>query len=173
MTTLSPSLQSILDNRLRYLPEITGRAIASIDWSSKLITIGKKYGLHIDDMEDFQTVVLKSMIGLIPPEKFETEIISAVALSPIDTEKIIHEINDQIFEPIHDFVINGGKSDPLKATGLEVSAAPSETIFPSTHHEELSPVADSNLLEIPASPKTIRSKPMVSGDFSAFFNSQN
>lgn len=172
MPTLSPSLQSMLDNRLRYLPEITGRAIASIDWSSKLITIGKKYGLHIDDMEDFQTVVLKSMIGLVPPEQFETEIISAVALSPVDTEKIIHEINDQVFEPIHDFVVSGGKTDVLKTTGLEITPAAPEIIQPVVSHREIEPASAESSFEIPASPESFPTKPIVSGDFSAFFNSQ-
>jgi hypothetical protein len=74
MANLSSNLQSILDNRLRYLPEITGKAINSIDWATKIITIGHTYGLHVDEMEEFQAVVLKSMIGLIAPENFEQEL---------------------------------------------------------------------------------------------------
>lgn len=171
MTTLSSSLQSILDNRLRYLPEITGKAITSIDWSTKLITIGKKYGLHIDEMEEFQTVVLKSMIGLIPPEQFETELISALAVSPTDTEKIIHEINDQIFEPIHNFIMNqGAVVDPLKQAGIII-----EPVQEGSSSKEL-PISNQNIsheptLEIPASPETVPLKPEVSGDFSSFFKS--
>jgi hypothetical protein len=61
---LSSNLQALLDNRLRYLPEITGAAINSIDWATKLIVIGKKHGLHVDEMEDFQAVVLKAWFPL-------------------------------------------------------------------------------------------------------------
>ena len=120
MANLSSNLQTILENRLRYLPEITGQAINSIDWATRIITIGHKYGLHVDEMEEFQEVVLKSMTGLIAPEQFESELITALALSPATTEKIIAELNAQIFEPVHDYVMNGGKSDGLKTSGIEV-----------------------------------------------------
>ena len=109
---------SILDNRLRYLPEITGRAIASVDWSLKLIDIGKKFGLAIDELEDLQSVVLRSMIGMIAPAEFENSLIAALAISPATAEKLITEINVQVFEPIHQFVISGGKSDGMAASGI-------------------------------------------------------
>jgi hypothetical protein len=79
---LSSNLQTILDNRLRYLPDISSKAITSIDWSTKVIEIGHKYGLHIEDIEDMQMVVLKSMTGLASPEDFETNLITATAASP-------------------------------------------------------------------------------------------
>lgn len=120
MNNLSPQLQQILENRLRYLPEITGAAINSIDWATRIINIGHKYGLHVDEMEEFQGVVLKSMIGLIAPENFESELINTLALSPATTEKIIGELNTQVFEPIHDYVMNDGKVDQLKSTGIEI-----------------------------------------------------
>lgn len=128
MANLSSNLQSVLDNRLRYLPEITGKAINSIDWASRIITIGHKYGLHVDEMEEFQGVVLKSMIGLIVPENFETELISTLALSPATTEQVIRELNTQVFEPIHDFVMNGGKVDELKKTGIILTSAEPESV---------------------------------------------
>jgi hypothetical protein len=146
MANLSSNLQSVLENRLRYLPEITGQAIHSIDWATRIVNIGHKYGLHVDEMEEFQGVVLKSMIGLITPENFEMELINALALSPATTEKIITELNTDIFEPIHDYVMNGGKVDELKKSGLEL-----ETPLPET-----APVlvpTGSSILEIPASPE--------------------
>ncbi len=121
MANLSSNLQTILDNRLRYLPEITGQAINSIDWAARIITIGHTYGLHVDEMEEFQEVVLKSMIGLIDPEHFESELINTLALSPATTEKIISELNIQVFAPIHDFVMNGGATtDPIKNLGISI-----------------------------------------------------
>ena len=156
MATLSSSLQSILENRLRYLPEITGQAINSIDWSGKLISIGHKYGLHVDEMEEFQGVVLKSMIGLIDPEHFETELINALALSPITTEQVIAEINAQIFEPIHDFVMNKGKIDTMKSTGITVEAPEiNNPLFANSLQTPApgSSESEPGLLEIPASPE--------------------
>jgi len=144
MANLSSSLQSVLENRLRYLPEITGKAINSIDWATRIVNIGHKYGLHVDEMEDFQGVVLKSMIGLISPENFETELINALALSPATTEKIITELNVEIFEPVHDYVMNGGKVDELKKSGI---------VLESNIELESTPKMDAAPLEIPASPE--------------------
>lgn len=165
---LSSNLQSILDNRARYLPEITSKAINSVDWPAKLIEIGKKYGMHIDEMEDFQSVVLRSMIGMITPEKFEDELISALALSPANAEKILNDVNDQILEPIHEFVLNKGAvaPDPLKTAGIHIDPAPLEATQDTTLMPEYSVVAPAPL-EIPASPEP--ELPLVHGDFNDFF----
>lgn len=157
---LSTNLQSILDNRLRYLPEITGKAINSIDWPSKLIEIGKKYGMHVDEMEDFQSVVLRSMIGMVAPEKFEDELITTLALSPANAQKVLEDINASILEPIHNFVMNNGKTpDALTTAGI--------VIEPS--HEEAPMTLSAAPLEIPSSPEPVLEKPNVSGNFDDFF----
>ncbi len=168
MNTLSPTLQSLLDNRLRYLPEVTGKAIASIDWSSKIIEIGHKYGIHVDDIEDLQAVVLKSMIGLLPPDEFHQNLVMATAVSPTTAEQIINAMNTEIFEPIHQFVItNGKKPDPLAAAGIELQ--PEEE-----YRLESSPVSsisqkEVTSLEISGSPEPRLIKPVVPGKFDTFF----
>jgi hypothetical protein len=130
MNNLSPNLQSILDNRLRYLPEIVGKAINSIDWATELIIIGKKYGIHIDEMEEFQTAVLKSMIGMIPPEQFESAIITATAVSPATAHQLIHDINEKILEPIHDVIMNPDKKiDIMAQTGITIDPKPNTYII--------------------------------------------
>ena len=147
MTTiaLSNELQSLLDNRLRYLPPLAGQAIMSIDWSSKLIDIGRSFGLHIDEMEDFQAVVLKALTGLIAPAAFEQELIAALALSPANAEKVIAAVNAQVFEPIHDFVMRGGKpvaANPLAQTGIHVENQVQEpTVTAVAQQPGTSPVA--------------------------------
>ena len=144
---LSSNLQQLLDNRLHYLPEITGQAINSFDWSTKILEIGKKYGLHMDEMEDLQTVVLKSLIGLLPSEEFENNIINALALSPSNADKMITDINEKIFSPIHQFVMNKGKApDTLAATGIVLQ--PNDVTTSSFGSAPMKAT-----LEIPASPE--------------------
>lgn len=181
MNTLSPRLQSLFENRMRYLPEITARALTSIDWSSKLITIGKKYGVHVDEMEDFQEVVLNSMIGLSAPDQFEQQLLLALAVSPTTLTSIIHDINDQIFEPIHDFVVNQGKSpDPLQQAGLIVEKTEPivtpvvEIPIQSQPQPPAAPTLEAPTLIIPETKTEAPSdhtekKPIISGDFSNFF----
>ncbi len=180
---LSSSLNTILQNRLRYLPEITGKAISSVDWPTKVIDIGRKYGLHIDDIEELQMVVLKSMTGLLPPADFETNLINATAASPATAEQMIGDMNDQIFQPIHEFVMNNGKQpDSLTSTGIVIE--PETHIPDAPYPSNKNPLHDSGEggrqsrpgevvtgpaeLEIPASPKPM-TKPQVKGNFSSFF----
>jgi hypothetical protein len=157
---LSPNLQSILDNRLRYLPEITAKAIASVDWAAKLATIAHHYGLHMDEVEDLQSVVMRSMVGMIQPQDFEQALISSLALSPANAEKIISEINTQIFQPIHDYVMAGGKSpDGMVGMGLHVENSEQDTPLPNPPLQgegaEHTPTVEiTNELELPEVQKT-------------------
>lgn len=169
---LSSNLQSILDNRLRYLPEITAKAIASVDWATKLSDIAHTYGLHMDEVEDLQSVVMRSMVGMIQPADFEQALISALALSPANAEKMISEINVQVFQPIHDFVMAGGKSpDGMVGMGLHIETSEQDTPQPplvegaaTTEH---SPSVDiTNELVLPEVQKTnvVEEKRMIAPD---------
>lgn len=187
---LSSSLQSVLENRIRYLPEITGKAIQSVDWATKLVEIGKKFGLHMEDIEDLQGVVMKSMVGLLVPARFEDNVISATALSPRSAEQLIAEVNAQILDPIHQYVMSGGKkADTLTETGI-VPVPPDtddqtadhtpaqETKDTSAANPEEEAVGELVLPEVgaspsrgdaePSAPDTPR-KPLVPGKFDDFF----
>ncbi|MDB4984529.1 MAG: hypothetical protein JWM20_708 [Patescibacteria group bacterium] len=148
---LSSSLQSILDNRLRYLPEITAQAISSVDWASKLADIAREYGLHMDEVEDLQSVVMRSMVGMIQPAEFEQALISALALSPANAEKMIAEINGRVFQPIHDYVMNGGKSNDVMAdTGIHVEGnTTEESAAVETAPQAATVEFETNELELP------------------------
>lgn len=124
MNNLSPNLQSIFDNRLRYLPDPVKNALTTTEWVSELIAIGKQYGIHIDEMEEFQSVVIKSLVGMLAPEQFENALITATAVSPATAEKMIHDINEKIFQPIHDKIMHPEqKPSPhqeLESTGIVI-----------------------------------------------------
>lgn len=171
---LSTKLQTILNNRIRYLPEITGRAISSVDWPTKIIEVGHKHGLHMDEIEELQEVVLKSMTGLASPADFETNLISATAASPATIEKIIEELNMHIFEPIHQFVMNDGKApDPLASQGIHIeSEIPEAQTMPVP--EPYSPATNYStgeltIPEVRTAPKPQTIKPQVSGNHDSFF----
>lgn len=166
---LSSNLKSILDARLHYLPEITASAIRSVDWPNHVISIAQHYGLHMSDIEDLQMVVLKSMTGLLNPHDFEQNIINATALSPATVEQIIIELNNKIFEPIHDYVVNGGhqESNTLAQHGIEI--APDEEIIPPITETPIRDTVSAHEIIIPTSPEPVIAKPLVTGDFHEFF----
>lgn len=175
MANISPNLQSLLDNRLRYLPPLVGDAINSIDWASALIDIGRKFGMHMDEMEDLQAIVLKSMIGLIAPERFEQELITGLALSPANAEKMIASINAKIFEPIHEFVMNGGKTatDPMKTVGIEIEGLGSvaNEVPDSPRETEFVPVPPRAPMPDVPQPPIINDDTLVAEKFEDYFMS--
>lgn len=165
---LSSSLQTLLQNRLRYLPEITGKALSSFDWSSEVVHIGHDQGLHMDEIEDLQAVVLKSMTGLLPPSDFESNIIAATAASPSDVEKIIQRLNEKVFEPIHSFVMNNGVIPPSQpVAGIEFTQTSEELDFFAPQPKDVSPSSE---LVLPEVHREKTEKPLVPGDFESFFN---
>lgn len=93
---------------MAYLPEITQKALKSFDWATQLLSIGKEYGLHIDQLEDLQLETMMVLVGIIPPESYEVELETKLAISPAEAAKILKAVNTQIFVPIHDYIVNDG-----------------------------------------------------------------
>lgn len=101
-------LKSVYEEQLLELPAINQEALKSFDWEKKLFEIGRKYGLHIDQTEDFWTETMLVLVGLEPADAYRDKLMTELAIAPADAEKITIDVNTQIFGPIHDFIIRGG-----------------------------------------------------------------
>ncbi len=108
MNDFNEKFRSTLAEQMTYLPEITQKALKSFDWATQLLSIGKEYGLHIDQLEDLQLETMLVLVGIIPAESYETELETKLAISPAEAVKIIQAVNTQIFIPIHDYIVNDG-----------------------------------------------------------------
>lgn len=117
---MNEKLKQQFEEQLTYLPDINQQALKSFDWATELISIGHGYGLHVDQLEDLQIETMLVMVGLTPPDQYETELITRLALSPIEATRIIEEVNKKIFSPIHDYIVRGGPEKPATpATAME------------------------------------------------------
>jgi hypothetical protein len=105
---MNDALREQFEEQLAYLPEINQRALKAFDWAEKLLGIGHKYGLHIDELDDLQVETMLAMVGLTPPQNYQNELITRLAISPAEAEKLVNEINKEIFLPIHDYIVSGG-----------------------------------------------------------------
>ncbi len=101
-------LKTVYEEQLLELPKINQEALKSFEWEKKLFEIARKYGLHIDQTEDFWTETMLVLVGLEPATTYEDKLMTEIAVSPADAEKITIDVNTQIFGPIHDFIIRGG-----------------------------------------------------------------
>lgn len=119
---MNDKLRQQFEEQLTYLPDINQQAMRSFDWATELISIGHGYGLHIDQLEDLQIETMLVMVGLTPPEKYQDELITRLALSPIEADRIIEEVNKRIFSPIHNYIVRGGPEKPVAPMSVMESA---------------------------------------------------
>lgn len=106
---MNEKLRQQFEDQLIYLPAINQEALRSFDWATELIAIGKNYGLHIDELDDLQIETMLVLVGLITAEQYPNELINRLAISPTEADKIISDINERVFIPIHDYIVSGGK----------------------------------------------------------------
>jgi hypothetical protein len=119
---MNDKLRQQFNDQLTYLPEINQRALQSFDWATELIAIGHGYGLHIDQLEDLQIETMLVLVGLTPADDYQNEVITRLAISPSEADKIIAEVNTRIFTPIHDYIVRGGPESAPTSQSVMASA---------------------------------------------------
>lgn len=135
---MNETLRQSFEEQLVYLPEINQQALKSFDWATELLAIGKNSGLHIDELEDLQVETMLVLVGLSQPSEYQNELITRLAISPTEANKIIEQVNQRVFKPIHDYIVNGGPKKPTTPAGVMESAG-----FEITNDDTpLTPVAD-------------------------------
>lgn len=124
---MNEKLRQSFEEQLVYLPEINQQALKSFDWATELLSIGKNYGLHIDQLEDLQVETMLVLVGLVQVTNYQSELINRLAVSPSEANRIIEQVNDRIFQPIHDYIVNGGPkivttpTDVMESAGFEIT----------------------------------------------------
>lgn len=122
INNMNDKLRQSFEEQLVYLPEINQQALKSFDWATELLAIGKNYGLHIDQLEDLQVETMLVLVGLVQAGDYQNELITRLAISPSEANRIIEQVNDRIFQPIHDYIVNGGPKVVTTPTGVMESA---------------------------------------------------
>ena len=106
---MNPTIfQQHYNEQLELLPAINQEAIRSCDWMNMLVDIGKKNALMLDEVEDLQIETMLVLVGVTSPDNYEAELIEKLALSPAQADKLLSDINQQVFTPIHDYIVRGG-----------------------------------------------------------------
>ena len=94
--------QILIDEEIKKLPAETRRAFASFDWGNKLNELGKKHGLHIDQLGELYTETALVMIGLVKSDDYLSQIEIRLNLDSEKASALVNDINEQIFKPIRD-----------------------------------------------------------------------
>ncbi|HWB33828.1 MAG TPA: hypothetical protein VG753_00690 [Candidatus Paceibacterota bacterium] len=102
MPTEQDDITKQIEARLEQLPEDIRNAILASDFDQKIQAIGKAHNLHIDQSQQLGNETLLVMLGVSPMSGFSDDIAREVRISKGDADKIIADINAQIFAPIRE-----------------------------------------------------------------------
>ncbi|AKM83934.1 TPA: hypothetical protein DCZ46_01210 [Candidatus Campbellbacteria bacterium] len=86
-----------IENRLNSLPADIKQAMSEVDTTTAILNVGKKNGLHVDQMGELLYCVGLVMLGLEHSQRFADIIIEKVGVSPEQAEVITADINNEVF----------------------------------------------------------------------------
>jgi|GEM_PF-1557484 len=97
---INNSIQNTIDQHMKTLPSYVQSAIHSSDWERRILNIGRKYGLHVDQLEILQTELSLAVLGLSDRQEFVHEVMREARVNKETMDLIVGEINRDIFIPI-------------------------------------------------------------------------
>ena len=102
------------------LPSYVQSAIHSSDWERKILNIGRKYGLHVDQLEILQTELSLAVLGLSDRQEFVHEVMKEARVNKETMDLMVGEINRDIFIPIRE-ALRQAQEDFEKQQAREVA----------------------------------------------------
>lgn len=117
---MTEKLKQIIKEEVAKLPKELQDVISSFDWVSTTEEIGKKYLLTESEINDIQVETLLVLVGIENSDSYAFNIENNVETSKEEAEKITEEINQKIFIPINDILVeNIKKGEKIKNTNWE------------------------------------------------------
>ncbi|MDD2935440.1 MAG: hypothetical protein PHX25_03120 [Candidatus Pacebacteria bacterium] len=86
-----------IENRMNSLPADIREAMSKVDTTTAILNVGKKNGLHVDQMGELLYCVGLVMLGLEHSQRFADIIIEKAGISPEQAEVITADINNEVF----------------------------------------------------------------------------
>lgn len=114
------------DERISSLSPKIQEAINNSNYQSYIYTIGNKYALNIDQIGILEEITTKVMTGILPPDKYESEIKSKISIEEGVVSKMMLEINENIFKNIKELL----KENWDKNSGLVPAVENKEDVVP-------------------------------------------
>jgi hypothetical protein len=91
-----------LDELYANLSEVAQDFVYSDIIKDEVATIGKETGLHIDKWEALDTLVLETILGIVPASLFKAEVQNNLGASPEVNTAIVAHMEEEIFSIIRD-----------------------------------------------------------------------
>src|SRR3989338_1255122 len=114
------------------LPVNLREAYGSIKTGEILEEIGKKHGLHIDDLGSLIDETGYVMLGTTPPQEYIKKLADALEIPRKKAKEIAIEVNEQVFKPIRDALKRvhkvGEYKDSPQGARVPPSVAPAQPL---------------------------------------------
>lgn len=107
---ISEKSKNLIKEEMLNLPKEVQDAINSLDWESIAEQIGKKYLLDENEINTFQLETASFILGLVDEDLYPRNIEDEVGTSRAEAEKIAREVEEKIFKPIYDTMIENIKN---------------------------------------------------------------
>jgi|GEM_PF-3600257 len=107
---MDPLTQKI-EEQIKTLPSVTRRALHDFDWKNQILGIGRMYDLNLDQLDTLEQETTLVLVGLIPANKYVSEIKKRLEISTTAASQIVEEANKKIFIPIRDMVLQYAEED--------------------------------------------------------------
>ncbi|MDQ5950169.1 MAG: hypothetical protein QG585_109 [Patescibacteria group bacterium] len=87
------------------LPLEIRNVISSYDSVKKIIEIGKKHNLQIDQQGILNDLALDVMMGIVPSGKFIEELAKEINVTKLQASVIAHDVDEEILKPIKELMV--------------------------------------------------------------------
>ena len=100
-----------LERAVQSLPKEFQEAIASSNISDKVLEIGKRYNLHVDQMGKLKDTAMLATLNLISPTNFSETLSKELFLPITKAQALVGDINKEIFEKIKERIRENTKKE--------------------------------------------------------------
>ncbi|MBP7831874.1 MAG: hypothetical protein KA028_02560 [Candidatus Pacebacteria bacterium] len=130
------SSQKLIEDRLAQLPPYIKTALANINWAPEILSIGKKHGLHVDEMGTLQTETVLVLVGLVHPNEYASNLAHELHVPKDKIDGIVADVNERILKTIRqsliEFIENENNQEAIfHNTGIDLEAEE----VPDMHNE--------------------------------------
>jgi len=175
-----------IQQSINRLPENIKQAVVGFDWATEILDIAHKHRLQIDDADNFRHQTLLVILGEVPAEDYEKNLVSEMNISPMVATSLVNDANDHIFQELqkrafathttnstsnnHDHMVGNDPylepldhadiKDILHSEGIQLVDHHEPEVFDNELHQEVSAIlAKTRTSDNPAIEKKIASQP--------------
>lgn len=98
--------QKLIEERVAMLPPYIRTALGNINWGPEILNIGKKFGLHVDEMGTLQTETVLVLVGLVHPNEYPANLRQELHVPQEKIDGIVKDVNEKILKTIRQSLID-------------------------------------------------------------------